>query len=104
MCSCLAEKNLEHYASLGDAVSQMAAVLTEYEEKIKLWHEEIFARVEKIRTSSELALQDSEDNRANLEAVKTSLRSLQGIMTHMAETLSQEVQEVGHMSIFLIAC
>lgn len=94
ICLRLAEKNLEHYTNLAEAVSQMTVVLAEYEEKIKLWNDELLVRIDKIRTSTEQALQDSEDNRSNLELIKSNIRSLQGVMSYMAETYSQAAEEV----------
>jgi len=74
----------------------MTVVLTEYNEKIKIWLKEHEAALEKIRTSSEKSLQDLEENLSTLESIKSGFRSFKGMISHLTETFSQEVKKVAN--------
>jgi hypothetical protein len=72
----------------------MAQILTDYNEKIKVWLHEHDALVEKIRTSSEQSLQDVKEGISALDSIKGGFRSLKSMMSHMAESFKNEVEQV----------
>ncbi|KAF2274702.1 uncharacterized protein EI97DRAFT_468590 [Westerdykella ornata] len=87
------EKNLSFYKNLGEAVSVMASILEQYNQKIKAWLTEHDALVEKIRASSEHALVDMQEGLSTFDTIRSAFRSFAGMMSHMTESYSQEISK-----------